>query len=47
MLVERRDQKGTTVAVMTGGQALARSLRKQGVDTVFGLPGVQLDWLFD
>ena len=35
------------MAVMTGGQALARSLRKQGVDTVFGLPGVQLDWLFD
>ncbi|HET7035742.1 MAG TPA: thiamine pyrophosphate-dependent enzyme [Thermomicrobiaceae bacterium] len=32
---------------MTGGQALVASLIKQGVDTVFGLPGVQLDWLFD
>src|SRR5579884_3845595 len=32
---------------MTGGQALVASLIEQGVDTVFGLPGVQLDWLFD
>ena len=35
------------MAEMTGGQALVASLIKQGVDTVFGLPGVQLDWLFD
>src|SRR5579884_1338638 len=39
--------KGNAVAVMTGGQALVRSLKKQGVDTIFGLPGVQLDWAFD
>ena len=32
---------------MTGGQALVRCLRTQGVDTIFGLPGVQLDWAFD
>jgi acetolactate synthase-1/2/3 large subunit len=32
---------------LTGGQALARCLKAQGVDTVFGLPGVQLDWAFD
>jgi acetolactate synthase-1/2/3 large subunit len=32
---------------LTGGQALVRSLLAEGVDTVFGLPGVQLDWLFD
>ena len=32
---------------MTGGQALVRCLRIQGVDTIFGLPGVQLDWAFD
>ena len=32
---------------MTGGQALAESLIREGVETVFGLPGVQLDWAFD
>jgi acetolactate synthase I/II/III large subunit len=35
------------VANLTGGQALAQSLKTHGVDTIFGLPGVQLDWLFD
>lgn len=32
---------------LTGGQALARSLAGEGIDVVFGLPGVQLDWFFD
>ncbi len=32
---------------LTGGQAVVRGLRAQGVEVVFGLPGVQLDWLFD
>src|SRR5579872_1216063 len=32
---------------LTGGQALVQSLEAQGVDVVFGLPGVQLDWAFD
>jgi len=32
---------------MTGGQALVASLRRQGIDTVFALPGVQLDGAFD
>ncbi len=32
---------------MTGGQALVKSLKKHGVDTIFGLPGVQLDHTFD
>jgi len=32
---------------MTGGQALVGALRLHGVDTVFGLPGVQLDHLFN
>ena len=32
---------------LTGGQALVRSLLGEGVEVVFGLPGVQLDWLFD
>lgn len=32
---------------MTGGQAVVRSLIDNGVSTVFGIPGVQLDNLFD
>jgi acetolactate synthase I/II/III large subunit len=32
---------------MTGGQAAVRSLVGEGVDALFGLPGVQLDWFFD
>jgi len=32
---------------MTGGQAIIRTLGRFGVDTVFGLPGIQLDPLFD
>ena len=32
---------------LTGGEAVVQSLIKQGVDTVFGLPGVQNDWLFN
>jgi acetolactate synthase-1/2/3 large subunit len=36
-----------TTTTLTGGQALVRGLRAQGVDTVFGLPGVQMDWAFD
>ena len=33
--------------VMTGGQAIVQSLLEHGVDTVFGVPGIQLDNLFD
>ncbi len=32
---------------MTGGQALVASLEREGIDTIFGLPGVQLDGAFD
>src|SRR5512133_1829730 len=32
---------------LSGAQALVRSLVSQGVEVAFGLPGVQLDWLFD
>jgi acetolactate synthase-1/2/3 large subunit len=32
---------------MTGGQALVAQLLAEGVDTIFGLPGVQLDGAFD
>lgn len=43
---ERTDDIATT-KTMTGGQALVSSLLAQGVDTVFALPGVQLDGAFD
>ncbi len=32
---------------LTGGQAVVRSLINEGVDTIFGLPGVQNDWLYN
>ncbi len=32
---------------LTGGQALVEALKLHGVDTIFGLPGIQLDWAFD
>ena len=32
---------------LTGGQLLVAGLRRWGVNTIFGLPGVQLDWFFD
>ncbi len=32
---------------LTGGDAVVESLKRWDVDTVFGLPGVQLDQLFD
>src|SRR3990170_4650161 len=35
------------MAQMTGGQALVQQLKLEGVDTIFGLPGVQLDYVFD
>ncbi len=35
------------MARMTGGQALVKSILGHGVDTIFGLPGVQVDHLFN
>ncbi|MDE0813008.1 MAG: thiamine pyrophosphate-binding protein [Alphaproteobacteria bacterium] len=35
------------MAKLTGGQAIVRTLTNHGVDTIFGLPGVQLDNTFD
>lgn len=32
---------------MTGGEAVVNALIKQGVKTLFGLPGVQNDWLYN
>ncbi len=36
-----------TLTKLTGGQAIAQTLRSYGIDTIFGLPGVQLDNTFD
>lgn len=41
------DQGRAAARSMTGGQALVESLKIQGVEVMFGLPGVQLDWAFD
>ncbi len=32
---------------MTGGEAVVHALIDQGVDTIFGLPGIQNDWLYN
>ena len=32
---------------MTGGQAIVRTLKQYGIDTIFGLPGLQLDHFFN
>ncbi|MDH4063330.1 MAG: thiamine pyrophosphate-binding protein, partial [Acidobacteriota bacterium] len=32
---------------MTGGTAIVRALVAEGVDTIFGLPGIQNDWLYN
>ncbi len=35
------------MAQMTGGQALVASLKQHGLEVIFALPGVQLDWAMD
>lgn len=35
------------MARMTGGTAVVKSLRAYGIDTMFGIPGVQLDYFFN
>ncbi|MGB3306648.1 MAG: thiamine pyrophosphate-dependent enzyme [Thermomicrobiales bacterium] len=47
-IVAERTTPGTSdKQQMTGGQALVASLLRQGIDTIFALPGVQLDGAFD
>lgn len=43
------NQSPPTVEIesLTGGQAIVKSLIAHGVDTVFGLPGIQNDWLYN
>lgn len=40
------DVPASTPAPVTGGDLVVQSLVEHGVDTVFGLPGIQLDHLF-
>ncbi|MFM9972258.1 MAG: thiamine pyrophosphate-dependent enzyme [Burkholderiales bacterium] len=35
------------MTILTGGQALVQQLKREGIDTIFGLPGIQMDWVFD
>ena len=35
------------MAKITGGEAIVKSLMQHGVDTIFALPGVQNDYLFN
>src|SRR5262245_7700311 len=37
-----RNDKERSMAVMTGGEAIVKTLAREGVRVVFGLPGVQL-----
>src|ERR1700738_2090708 len=48
-LTSREREYAAPVATerVTGGQALVRARVGEGVEVIFGLPGVQLDWLFD
>jgi len=32
---------------LSGGQAVVNSLISHNIDTLFGLPGVQNDWLYN
>ena len=40
-------ESGNAARMMSGGEAVVESLLDHGVDTVFGIPGIQLDPLFD
>src|SRR5438046_8781393 len=40
-------QTGSPMPRMTGGDAIVDSLLRHGIDTIFGLPGVQMYGLFD
>ena len=35
------------VSQLTGGEAIVRALVDHGIDTIFGLPGIQNDWLYN
>ena len=35
------------MVIKTGGEAVVEALMAQGIDTLFGLPGIQNDWLYN
>jgi len=35
------------VKMLTGGQATVQALMHHNVDTLFGVPGIQNDWLYN
>ena len=41
------DSGNNRMPVMTGGQALVAQLLKHEVESIFLIPGVQLDWAVD
>lgn len=43
----RTDDASTASATRTGGEALVGRLKAHGVDSIFLVPGVQLDWAVD
>src|SRR3954468_15323167 len=40
-------REGATMPELTGGQALVQSIKREGIETIFALPGAQLDWAID
>tara|TARA_Y100001934_G_scaffold278240_1_gene378981 strand:- start:828 stop:2507 length:1680 start_codon:yes stop_codon:yes gene_type:complete len=44
---ERAMSENGNATMMSGGEAMVAALLERGVDTVFGIPGIQLDPLFD
>ena len=44
--LEKPQAAETATEPITGGEALVRALVQNGVDTIFGLPGIQLDGFF-
>ena len=35
------------MAIMSGGQAVVKALMNEGIDVVFGVPGVQIMHIYD
>ena len=42
-----QERLAMTAAIRTGGEAIVDALLAHGVDTLFGLPGIQNDWLYN
>jgi acetolactate synthase-1/2/3 large subunit len=42
-----QDEEWVAMVRLTGGQILVEAIKREGIETIFGLPGIQLDNLFD